>query len=195
MMNAIKGLMKIKLKYCVLYAVLALVTIALVINFTLFNHTGSSNSKYLSVGDTAPNYAFQLENGTYSSVNSYYGKPLLLWFVATWCSSCAQGNEVLASNLGFFEQHGVKIVELEQYDNLGSPGSSISEFISNYGENNTYVQGGVAGYNMTVAYNTPPTFQIDIYYLISPSGKILYAGEGLSGGITALENVITNYGL
>ena len=184
--------MKIKVKY-ILYTVFAVVAIALVINFALLNHADSS--KYLSIGDAAPNYTFQLENGTYSSISSYYGKPILLWFVATWCSSCAQGNQVVGSNLGFFEQHGVKIVELEQYDDLGSPGMPISGFISKYGGNNTYVQGGVAGYNMTVAHNTPQTFQLDIYYLISPSGKILYIGDGLAGGISALENVIVNDGL
>lgn len=184
--------MRIKIKY-ILYAVVAVVAVGLIINFTLLIHANSS--KYLSVGNIAPNYAFQLENGTYSSISSYYGKPILLWFVATWCSTCAQGNEALASNLVFFQQHGVKIVELEQYNDLGSPGMPISQFISKYGNNNTYVQGGVAGYNMTVAYNTPPTFQLDIYYLISPTGKILYVGEGLVNGITALENLITKDGL
>ena len=48
---------------------------------------------------------------------------------------------------------------------------------------------------MTVAYNTPQTFQLDIYYLISPSGKILYIGDGLAGGVSAFENVIVNEGL
>ncbi|MEM0144075.1 MAG: hypothetical protein QXL94_09090, partial [Candidatus Parvarchaeum sp.] len=72
---------------------------------------------------------------------------------------------------------------------------SISKFISTYGENNSYVQGGVANYNMTIAYNTPPTFQLDIYYLINPSGRILYIGEGLTGGISTLENIITKNGL
>ena len=72
---------------------------------------------------------------------------------------------------------------------------SISQFISKYGDNNTYVQGGIASYNMTLAYNTPPTMQLDIYYLISPSGKILYVGEGIAGGISNLENLITKYNL
>ncbi len=184
--------MRIKIKY-ILYLVVAVVAIALITNFTLLSHANSS--KYLAVGDSAPNYAFQLDNGTYSSISNYYGKPVLLWFVATWCSSCAQGNEVVANDLGFFEQHGVKVVELEQYDDLGSQGMPISQFISEYGNNNTYVQGGIAGNNMTVAYNTPPTFQLDIYYLISPTGKILYVGEGIANGVGNLENLILKDGL
>jgi thiol-disulfide isomerase/thioredoxin len=184
--------MKIKIKY-VLYVVVAVIALAIVLNFFVLNH--AKQTKYLSVGETAPNYTFQLANGSTESLNSYGGKPLLLWFVATWCSTCAQGNTALADNLAFFKEHNVKIIELEQYDDLGSPGPSISPFISKYGNNNTYVTGGVASYNMTVAYNTPPEFQLDIYYLISPSGKIVYVGEDLANGIANLESIISKDGL
>ena len=184
--------MKIKMKY-ILYAVVLVIAVVLILNFFVLNHAKSS--KYLSAGETAPNYTFQLANGSLSNLNSYKGKPLLLWFVATWCDSCAQGNSAVANNLAFFKEHNVKILELEQYNDLGQNGMSISQFISKYGDNNTYVQGGIASYNMTLAYNTPPTMQLDIYYLISPSGKILYVGEGIAGGISNLENLITKYNL
>ena len=184
--------MKLKIKY-ILYAVVAVIAVVIILNFFVLNH--AKTTKYLSVGETAPNYTFQLANGSTENLNNYKGKPIILWFVATWCSSCAQGNAVVADNLPFFKEHDVKILELEQYDDLGSPGMSISKFISEYGNNNTYVTGGVASYNMTLAYNTPPTFQLDIYYLISPSGKILYVGEGIAGGIGNLENAISKNGL
>ena len=184
--------MKIKIKY-VLYTIAVLIALVIILNFFILNHAKST--KYLSVGETAPNYTFQLANGSTESLNNYKGEPLILWFVATWCSSCAQGNTAVANNLAFFKDHNVKILELEQYGDLGSAGMPISQFISEYGNNNTYVTGGVAGYNMTVAYNTPPTFQLDIYYLISPSGKILYVGEGIANGIGNLEDLISKNGL
>ena len=184
--------MKIKIKY-ILYAVIVVIAVVLILNFFVLTHAKST--KYLSVGETAPNYTFQLANGSTESLNNYKGEPLILWFVATWCSSCAQGNTAVADNLAFFKDHNVKILELEQYNDLGSPGMPISRFISEYGNNNTYVTGGVASYNMTLAYNTPPTLQLDIYYLISPSGKILYVGEGIATGIGNLENAISKDGL
>ena len=184
--------MKIKIKY-VLYTIAVLTALVIILNFFILNHAKST--KYLSVGETAPNYTFQLANGSTESLNNYKGEPLILWFVATWCSSCAQGNTAVADNLAFFKEHNVKILELEQYNDLGSSGMPISQFISEYGNNNTYVTGGVASYNMTLAYNTPPAFQLDIYYLISPSGKILYVGEGIAGGIGNLENAISKNGL
>ena len=184
--------MKIKIKY-VLYTIAVLIALVIILNFFILNHAKST--KYLSVGETAPNYTFQLANGSTESLNNYKGEPLILWFVATWCSSCAQGNTAVANNLAFFKEHNVKILELEQYNDLGSPGMPISQFISEYGNNNTYVTGGVASYNMTIAYNTPPTFQLDIYYLISPSGKILYVGEGIATGIGNLETAISKNGL
>ncbi|MCW1295916.1 MAG: redoxin domain-containing protein [Candidatus Micrarchaeaceae archaeon] len=184
--------MKIKIKY-ILYAVVLVIALALILNFFVLNH--AKQSKYLSVGETAPNYTFQLANGSTESLNSYQGKPIILWFVATWCSSCAQGNAAVADNLAFFKEHNVKILELEQYDDLGTAGMPISQFISEYGNNNTYVTGGIASYNMTLAYNTPPELQLDIYYLISPTGKILYVGEGIANGIGNLENIISKDGL
>jgi thiol-disulfide isomerase/thioredoxin len=184
--------MKIKIKY-ILYAVVTVIVVFLTLNFFVLNH--AKTSKYLSVGEQAPNYTFQLANGSTATVNQYKGQPIILWFVATWCSSCAQGNSVIADNLNFFKSHNVKIIELEQYDDLGQSGMSISKFISQYGNNNTYVTGGVASYNMTLAYNTPPTIQLDIYYLINPSGKILYVGEGIAGGVGNLENIISKDGL
>lgn len=184
--------MKIKIKH-ILYVIVVLIAVVLILNLFILNH--AKTTKYLSTGETAPNYTFQLANGSTESLNNYKGEPLILWFVATWCSSCAQGNTAVANNLAFFKDHNVKILELEQYGDLGSAGMPISQFISEYGNNNTYVTGGVASYNMTVAYNTPPTFQLDIYYLISPSGKILYVGEGIANGIGNLEDLISKNGL
>ena len=103
--------MKIKVKY-ILYAVIIVIALVFILNFFVLNH--AKQSKYLSVGETAPNYTFQLANGSTESLNSYEGKPLILWFVATWCSSCAEGNTVVANNLAFFKEHNVKILELEQ---------------------------------------------------------------------------------
>ncbi|MCW1297292.1 MAG: alkyl hydroperoxide reductase [Candidatus Rehaiarchaeum fermentans] len=180
--------MKTKIKF-ILYAIIAIFAIFIIVKLFLIEN--AKNAKYLSVGEIAPNYAFQLSNGTITSIYNYRGKTTLLWFVVTWCSSCAEGNSVLANNIAFFEKHNIKIIELEQYDDLGQNGMPISKFVSIYGNNNTYVQTGIASYNMTIAYNTPPNFQLDIYYLINPSGKILYIGEGLAEGISTLENIIT----
>ena len=184
--------MRIKIKYF-LYVAVAIIALIIILNLFVLNK--ARPTKYLSVGETAPDYAFQLANGSTQRISNYRGNPLLLWFVATWCSSCAQGNTAVADNIPFFKEHGVKIIELEQYDDLGSPGPSISQFVSQYGNNNTYIEGGIASYNMTLAYNTPPTFQLDIYYLISPNGKILYVGEGIANGIGNLENIISKDGL
>ena len=103
--------MKIKIKY-VLYTIAVLIALVIILNFFILNHAKST--KYLSVGETAPNYTFQLANGSTESLNNYKGEPLILWFVATWCSSCAQGNTAVADNLAFFKEHNVKILELEQ---------------------------------------------------------------------------------
>ncbi|MCW1294193.1 MAG: redoxin domain-containing protein [Candidatus Parvarchaeota archaeon] len=183
--------MRIKIKY-IIYAAVIIAGVLIAVDLLAVWH--SPSSKYLSAGEQAPNYSFQLENGTTSTVASYRGRPLLLWFVATWCDSCALGNVALSDNLAFFKEHNVSIVELEQYKDLGEPGMPISQFISKYA-NDTYIKGGTAGYNMTLAYNTPPNFQLDIYYLINPSGKILYVGEGIASGIAGLESMIDDYKL
>jgi thiol-disulfide isomerase/thioredoxin len=141
----------------------------------------------------APNYGFFLANGSEVNINTYRGKPVLLWFVATWCSSCAQGNEVINQNYNFFKSHGITIVELELYKDLGYSGPPIADFVDSYAleaySNGTVVP-ALAGYNMTAVYDLRG--YLDIYYLLASNGTVLYINGSPSATLSQLEQAINN---
>jgi hypothetical protein len=46
----------------------------------------------------------------------------------------------------------------------------------------------ISGYNMTAAYD--PKGYLDIYYVISSNGRVLYSGSPLASTLGQLENAI-----
>ncbi|MCL4379191.1 MAG: redoxin family protein [Candidatus Marsarchaeota archaeon] len=174
-------------------AVLLVVAALLFINS---NHSaGKAVSQNITIGSVAPDYSFLLSNGSYTNLSAYRGHAVVVWFVATWCSTCAQGNELLnqQQSYQFFKQHGVKIIELEMYRDLGYSGPSIASFVGSYApsaySNGTIVP-GLAGYNMTAAYN--PKGYLDIYYLISANGTVMYINGEPSSTLGQLEGAINS---
>ncbi|EQD56907.1 alkyl hydroperoxide reductase/ Thiol specific antioxidant/ Mal allergen, partial [mine drainage metagenome] len=98
--------MNMKIKIAV--ALVGVIVISIVIIAIL---NGNSNGKEstihnITVGSSAPNYGFFLDNGTSTNLTAFKGHTTLIWFVATWCPSCAQGNAAINQNYQFFKQHG-----------------------------------------------------------------------------------------
>lgn len=151
------------------------------------------NAKNITVGSLAPDYGFLLDNGSYANLSEYKGHAVVLWFVATWCSTCAQGNQAVNQNYQFFKSHGIKIIELELYNNLGYQGPPITSFVNYYAPNaysgNTVIP-VLAGYNMTARYD--PKGYLDIYYLISPNGTVLYINGSPASTMGQLEEAINS---
>ena len=157
-----------------------IVAIALIYFFGINHNSGSSQSFMPAVGAKAPNYSFiYASNGTVANVSSLNGKPVLLWFVATWCSGCAVGNEMLNDNISYFKSKGINVVEIELYRDLGYSGAPINAFVNDYAPNVTSYsnfRSAISGYNLSIAYDKDG--YLDIYYLIGPNGKILYENDG-----------------
>ena len=181
-------------KKLLIVLVFAIVGIAVALSYgNLSNGANSSNAKLgnVTVGSLAPNYGFLSENGSEVHISAYRGHPVVLWFVATWCSSCAQGNQAINSSYQFFKQRGVKIVELELYRDLGYSGPPITNFVSSYAPSaysNGMVIPAYAGYNMTAEYD--PQGYLDIYYLISGNGTVSYINGSPESTLGQLEQAI-----
>ena len=171
---------------------IAVVAIAAVIMFFVLSSNGTDTvAQNITVGAPAPNYGFLAANGSAVSLSSYRGHITVLWLVATWCPSCAQGNEALNQNYQFFKQHGIKIVELELYRDLGYRGPSIASFVNSYAPaaygNGTIIP-ALAGYNMTEAYD--PKGYLDIYYPLSSDGNVIYISGSPASTLNQLEQAI-----
>lgn len=140
--------------------------------------TSGSSAVSLPVGATAPNGTFTTLAGKTETVAALRGKPALVWFVTTWCSSCQAGTQVMARNVATLASDGVRVVEVENYADLGQSGPSITTFAKTLApsalSNPDWIF-GEASPSLTRTYN--PKAYLDIYYLISASGKITYVNS------------------
>lgn len=131
-----------------------------------------------AVGYPAPNGTFTSLAGQQESVTSFQGKPTLLWFVSTWCSSCQAGTRTMAQNLSKLSADGVHVVEIELYKDLGQSGPSMQQFAQSLAGSNftnpdwTF---GVSSFALTHSYD--PKGYLDIYYLLNAKGDVYYVNS------------------
>jgi thiol:disulfide interchange protein len=107
------------------------------------------------------------------SLASYRNKKLMVYLLATWCSSCQASLQTLLSNAPTLQKDGLNIVTLETYGDAGYSGPSMQQFISgitNAKSPPTNFIFGDASKSLTTSYN--PKNTPDIYYLINPKGVI-----------------------
>lgn len=131
-----------------------------------------------ALGQPAPNGTLTTTGGATTTVASLRGTPTLLWFVTTWCSSCQAGTQAMAQTLPKLEADGVRVVEVENYRDLGETGPSMSQFatvLAGREAASTDWTFGTASEELTQAYN--PHADLDIYYLINSAGRITFVNS------------------
>jgi hypothetical protein len=126
----------------------------------------------LAAGDAMPNFRYTLLDARVLSTTELRGHPYVLWLMATWCSSCQGGTEVMAKHIADLRARGVRVVQLEVANDLGSPGPPLRAFANGVGtaasSPNWYW--GVASPSQTQALD--PGAYPDIYYLVNANGTI-----------------------
>ncbi|EQD38663.1 alkyl hydroperoxide reductase/ Thiol specific antioxidant/ Mal allergen, partial [mine drainage metagenome] len=140
-----------------------------------------------AVGTIAPNASFSTLQGATVSIASLRGRPTLVWFVSTWCSSCEAGTQIMASHISQLRADGVRVVELEMYNDLGQAGPSMASFIQTYagqGAANPDWTFGQASEAATLRYD--PSGYLDIYYLLNQSGQVVYINSSPAATIGSL---------
>ena len=153
---------------------------------------GATGSHGLAaVGAPAPNFRFTTTSGTPETVASLHGHPTLLWFVATWCSSCQAGTEFLAQQgMASLRAAGVRVVELELYDDLGQSGPTIAQFEHAFASRSTSADWlwGNASRAMSERYD--PKAYLDIYYLLGRNGHIRYVNSSPASTFSELPSAV-----
>jgi thiol-disulfide isomerase/thioredoxin len=161
------------------------IIVAIVIGNSHGSSTGQSSGSAsgetalsTSVGSRAPQGSFTTTTGARQSVSSLRGDATLIWFVTTWCSSCAAGTQAMASNIGKLAANHVRVVEVENAKDLGQEGMSMTSFASRLAGRQVHNPDwtfGVASSALTRTYN--PSGYLDIYYLLTPSGRIAFVNS------------------
>jgi len=140
--------------------------------------SGTSSTVSLPVGSAAPDGVITTLAGKTETVASLLGKPALIWFVTTWCSSCQAGTQAMAQNVATLAADGVRVVEVENYADLGQSGPAMGTFakaLAGSSFANPDWIFGEASSSLTHTYN--PQAYLDIYYLINAKGKITYVNS------------------
>jgi len=140
--------------------------------------SSSAAAASLPVGTTAPDGSFTTLDGTTDTVAALRGQPTLIWFVTTWCSSCQAGTQVMAQHVATLAADGVRVVEVENYADLGQSGPPMGTFartLAGSAVSNPDWTFGEASSTLTRTYN--PRAYLDLYYLIDAKGKITYVNS------------------
>lgn len=156
----------------------------------LFASSSHASSVGVGLNQTAPNIPVRLTNGTNVTLNSFHGRPVVLWFIATWCSSCQYGAQLLASQYySKIHSKGAVILVVELYNDLGVVGPPLQVFATQYGGglNKTGWLYGTSTQNATYEYD--PNTYLDIYYVINSNGVIINEGTELPAN---LDNIVSS---
>ncbi len=153
--------------------------LAIILGAWVLSSASTTQSAAPKASQAAPDFTFTTINGTTSRLSSYRGHPVVLWWIATWCTSCQDGTKLFAQN--YYSQYhaaGVILLQVESYNNLGQPGPSLSSFASSYSYSSKsdwiLGQGSQDG---TSTYN--PSAYLDYFYVISSQGVVLDAKPSL----------------
>ena len=134
-----------------------------------------------TTADPALTASFTLLDGRRADPTSLRGRPLLVWFVAAGCASCAVSIPAVAKHLDAFVRSGTRVLVLGLYGAFGE-GASAARALADFGESaagpaftNPGWTWGVASEQLTVAYD--PDGVPDAYYLLDRAGRVIYHDE------------------
>jgi thiol-disulfide isomerase/thioredoxin len=129
-------------------------------------------------GTLAPAGRFTTVGGATRAISSLRGQPALVWLVTTWCPGCQAGTQAMPADLARLAAHRVRVVELEDYADLGQPGPGMAAFGPQFAgaayRSPDWVF-GTASQALTQAYN--PQGYLDIYYLLDSAGRVVYVNS------------------
>lgn len=140
--------------------------------------SGATASDTAQVGGTAPGGTFTAVDGTTVDVASYRGKPTLLWFIATDCSSCTASIPAVAEHLDALRSEGVNVAVIDLYGDLGqgfaaaSALTQVERKLARAKVNDPAWTWGISSRDLSYRYD--PFGAPDVYYVIDRTGRITY---------------------
>jgi peroxiredoxin len=143
-------------------------------------------SKLVYSDSKAPDFSLKTLDGNQVSLQSFKGKPLVLWFMAAWCPSCVgQAGAIKQVSSEYGNKLNVLVIDLWAAQNIGGQsaqgfnaetGSDLQAFIAKYGS--TQWNAALDTDRVTIKYGIT---QVDSTVLIDSTGKIVFENLGPSG--------------
>ncbi len=127
----------------------------------------------VKIGAPAPDMTFTTVDGTERRLSEFRGRPVMLWFFASWCPTCTVGTVAVAQEIDQLNQAGIQIIQLQLYNNLGYPGPSVADFAKRYAGSVTPSSNWLWGEASLIgSFTYDPGGYPDIYFLIGRDGII-----------------------
>ncbi len=127
----------------------------------------------VKIGAPAPDIAFTTIEGTRHQLSEFRGRPVMLWFFATWCPTCLVGTRAMAENFDLVKETGIQIVQLRLYNNLGFRGASVEEVATQYAGDAYPSSRWLWGEASQIAsFTYDPRGYPDVYFLIDDEGIV-----------------------
>ncbi len=166
-------------------AVLALILVLFAAHRVVIPRTSAAEAK---LGAPAPELTFTALDGVQHRLSEFHGRPVMLWFFASWCPSCQAGTDAIAGAFPQLEQAGLQIVQLRLYQNLGYPGPSVGAFARAFARSVNASPDWLWGEaSQEASYTFDPKAYPDVYFLIDKDGII----REISGGPnTAIDQIL-----
>ncbi len=125
------------------------------------------------VGALAPDIAFTTVDGSEYQLSDFRGRPVMLWFYASWCPTCQIGTKAVAGVIDQLKLAEVQIIQLQLYKNLGYPGPTAEEFARQYASSVPRSPNWLWGdASLVASYTYDPQGYPDIYFLIDENGTL-----------------------
>ena len=120
-------------------------------------------------------------DGRETTLRGFLGQPLMVWFVANGCASCAASIPTVARHLSAFAAARVRVLVLGIYGAFGSIGRLARAQLAAFGRlatgrpfaNRTW-SWGLASAGLTSAFD--PGGVPDEYFLVARDGRTVYRG-------------------
>ena len=125
------------------------------------------------IGAMAPDITFTTVDGAEHRLSEFQGRPVMLWFYASWCPTCQIGTMAVAGVIDQLKLAGVQIIQLQLYNNLGYPGPTAEEFARQYASSVPRSSNWLWGdASLVASFTYDPSGYPDIYFLIDENGTL-----------------------
>ena len=115
-----------------------------------------------------------MQAGKPVAVKTYDGRKLMIWQVATWCSSCAAGLRILARHRAEIDAADARVLILRAYKNGGYPGIGIKAFARKAAPALLRDPHFIFGDDTKPLFvRTNPLHEVDFYQLVAANGRVV----------------------
>ena len=166
-----------KSKIFVIAITIAVIVILLVVR---------TNNEAYSFGNNAPNFNLKTLDGKQVSLELFKGKPVILWFMATWCPSCVgQADAIKKITSEYGNKINVLVIDLWAAQNIGGhgaqgfnaeTGSDLQSFIAKYGS--TQWKGALDIDKVSIKYGVT---EVGSTIVVDGNGNVVMMHLGPSG--------------